>query len=65
MSDSSKIKEMTPKAHTFYHLPRVEKTGGGVGDFVSNLFSKVTIRSQVLFDTFEYMDLEILSKIEL
>ena len=24
VSDSSKIKEMTPKTHTFYHFPRVK-----------------------------------------
>ena len=28
VSDSSRIKEMTPKTHIFYHLPRAEKTGG-------------------------------------
>ena len=42
VSDSSKIKEMTPKTHIFYHLPEAEKTGGGVGIFVSKSFSKVT-----------------------
>ena len=62
VSDSSKIKEMTSKTHTFYHLPRVEKTGGGVGIFVSKLFSKVTVRNQVIFNTFEYMHLNILNK---
>ena len=61
-SDSFKIKEMTPKAHTFYHFPRVEKTGGGVGIFVSKSFSRVTVRNQLIFNTFEYIDLEILSK---
>ena len=55
---------MTPKTHTFYHLPRVEKTGGGVRVFVSKSFSKVTVRNQVIFDTFEYINLEILSKNE-
>ena len=29
VSDSSKIKEMTQKTHTFYHFPRVEKTEVG------------------------------------
>ena len=62
VSDSSRIKGMTPKTHTFYHLPRVEKTGSGVGVFVSESFPKVTVRNQVIFDTFEYMDLEIPSK---
>ena len=62
VSDSSKIKEMTPKTHTFYHFPRVEKTGGGVGIFVSKSFSRVTVRNQLIFNTFEYIDLEILSK---
>ena len=62
VSDSSKIKEMTPKTHTFYHFPRVEKTGGGVGIFVSKSVSRVTVRNQLIFNTFEYIDLEILSK---
>ena len=62
MSDSSEIKKMTPKTHTFYHFPRVEKTGGGVDVFVSRSFSKVTVRNQLIFNTFEYIDLEILSK---
>ena len=62
VSDSSKIKEMTPKARTFYHFTRVEKTGGGVGIFVSKSFFKVTVRNQLIFNTFEYIDLEILSK---
>ena len=53
---------MTPKTHTFYHFPRVEKTGGGVGIFVSKSVSKVTVRNQLIFNTFEYIDLEILSK---
>ena len=38
MSDSSKIKEMTPKTHTFYHFPRVEKTEGGVVFLSQNHF---------------------------
>ena len=59
VSDSSKIKEMTPKTHTFYHFPRVEKTGGRVGIFVSKSFSRVTVRNQLIFNTFEYIDLEI------
>ena len=62
VSDSSKIKEMTLKTHTFYHFPRVEKTGGGVGIFVSKSFSRVTVRNRLIFNTFEYIDLEILSK---
>ena len=33
-----------------------------MGVFVSKSFSKGTVRNQVLFNTFEYMDLEILSK---
>ena len=58
VNDSSKIKKMTPKTHTFYHFPRVEKAGM----FVLKSFSKVTVRNQYIFNTFEYIDLEILSK---
>ena len=33
-----------------------------MGVFVTKSFSKVTVGNQVIFNTFEYMDLEILSK---
>ena len=31
LGDSSKINEMTPKLFNFYHVPRENKNGGGVG----------------------------------
>ena len=31
ISDNSKINEMTPITHNFYHVPRINKSGGGVG----------------------------------
>ena len=33
ISESSKIKEMTPNTHVFKHVPRENRNGGGVGFF--------------------------------
>ena len=33
--DSAKIKEMTPETHTFLHVPKEDRRGGGVGIFIS------------------------------
>ena len=41
ISDSSKIKELTPKTHCFHHMPREGKKGGGVGVVVSKSFQKL------------------------
>ena len=43
ISDNSKINEMTPNSHNFYHMPRVNKRGGGVG-----LLVKKTYRVSIL-----------------
>ena len=39
--DNAKIKEMTPDTHTFLHVPREDRRGGGVGMFISNSFCKI------------------------
>ena len=57
--DNSKIKEMKPITHDFYQLPRKDRIGGGVGILISKSFSKVILRNQLYFETFEYIDLEI------
>ena len=44
ISDSSRIKEMKPSTHNFYHIPRKNKSGGGVGAVISKSFSSVTKR---------------------
>ena len=38
IGDSSKIKELTPKTHNFFHTPRSGKSGGGVGVIVTKSF---------------------------
>ena len=53
ISDSSRIKEMIPSTHNFYHIPRKNKIGGGVGAVVSKKFSRVTIKNEVIFESFE------------
>ena len=61
ISDSSKIKEMTPKLHNFYHKPRENKWGGGVGMFIKKSFTKVQLMKTINFNSFEYMDVKITS----
>ena len=39
-SDSAKIKEMTPDTHTFLHVPRGDRRGGGAGIFSQTLSLK-------------------------
>ena len=62
ISDSSRIKEMKPCTHNFYHIPRKNKIGGGVGAFVSKSFTSVTIKDELMFESFEYIDLELKMK---
>ena len=59
VSDSSRINEMKPCTHNFYHIPRGDKRGGGVGAFVSKNFSKITIKNERMFESFEYITLEL------
>ena len=59
ISDSSKIKEMTPKTHNFYHVPRVNKGGGGVGIFVNKSFTKIKTNKTENYNSFEYIDIKI------
>ena len=53
--DSAKISEMTPDTHTFLHVPRGEKRGGGVGIFISNSLSKIRKEKVPVTDNFELM----------
>ena len=57
ISDSAKIAEMTPRTHTFYHVPRTGSTGhgGGVGIFLGKMFSNTKLKSSEKFGSFEYM----------
>ena len=62
ISDSSKIKELKPGTHNFYHIPRITKGGGGVGAVISKSFSSIIIRNELLFESFEYINLELKRK---
>ena len=55
INDSAKIREMTPDTHTFLHVPRDDKRGGGVGIFISNSFSKIKKEKVPNTDNFELM----------
>ena len=59
ISDNSKINEMTPITHNFYHVPRINKSGGGVGLLIKKLY-KTKIVSNQSFDSFEHINLKIL-----
>ena len=61
ISDSSKMKEITPKLHNFYHKPRENKLGGGVGIFIKKSFTKVQLMNTVNFSSFEHLDVKITS----
>ena len=62
VSDSSKIKEMTPISHNFYHVPRENRWGGGVGIFTKKAFTKVQTINIENYNSFEYMDIKITSE---
>ena len=53
MYDTAKIKEMTPNTHTFIHIPRSGKRGGGVGIFLQNSFKKIKIDTTRMCESFE------------
>ena len=54
-NDSAKIREMTPDTHTFLHVPREDRRGGGVGIFISNTLSKIKKEKVSKTDYFELM----------
>ena len=60
ISDNAKIKNMTPVTHNFYHVPREERSGGGVGIFVNKLY-KVSIQNQYVANSFEHINVKISS----
>ena len=62
VGDFSRIKELMPKTHDFLHILRTGKIGGGVGIIVTKSFSKVKVKNQTTFETFEHINLEILNK---
>ena len=53
--DRAKINEMTPATHAFFHCPRENRRGGGVGIMLSTSFSKVKVNQVERFDTFEHI----------
>ena len=61
VSDSSKIKEMTPLTHRFYHIPRENKNGGGVGLFVKKTYT-VSVLNQQIYNSFEHINSKIKCK---
>ena len=58
IGDESKINEMTPLTHVFHHKPRENKTGGGVGIFLSKQFSNVSVINRSTYETFEHLEIK-------
>lgn len=54
--DSAKINEMTPPTHTFLHMPREGRVGGGVGLFTSNALSHLKMLKRINVNSFEYIE---------
>ena len=52
------INEFTPSTHTFYHIPRVDRTGGGVGICLSNTFYDVNLHPRPNYSSFEGLSIE-------
>ena len=61
VSDNSKINEMTPKSHKFFHIPRINKRGGGVGILVKKIY-KVTIMNQIEYCSFKNISVSLTLK---
>ena len=59
ISDTSKIREMKPKSHNFYHMPRDDRIGGGVGIFITKLFTDIKVMNRNSFNSFEHIDISI------
>ena len=57
VQDESRINDMLPNTHTFYHKPRERKTGGGVGIFLSKQFSNVKVINRIPCETFEHLEI--------
>lgn len=53
--DRAKIKEMTPVTHTFVHIPRKDKRGGGVGLVLSKVCNKIMVEKTEKWMSFEHM----------
>lgn len=53
VNDKAKIHDMTPSTHTFLHVPRANRRGGGVGIFINNEFQQIKLLAPQTFNTFE------------
>lgn len=58
VEDESKINDMLPNTHTFHHKPRENKTGGGVGVFLSKQFSNIRVINRFSSETFEHLEIK-------
>ena len=54
--DSAVIKEMSPYTHSFLHLPRNNRVGGGVGLFLHNSFTHIRMINRPKFTSFEFIE---------
>ena len=54
--DTAVIREMTPQTHSFFHLPRIDRVGGGVGLFLQNSFTHIRCIKRPIFSSFEIIE---------
>ena len=56
--DNACIREMTPSTHSFLHVARQGRIGGGVGIFVHSSFSQVKVVNHYRATSFEYIEVD-------
>ena len=58
-SNATTIRKMLPNTHIFKHIPRPRNIhGGGVGIFLSKVFTEVKVNNTVTYKTFEHLDID-------
>ena len=57
-TDKSKIQELTPSTHKFFHDPRTHKRGGGVGVVINKMCKNVKIVNICKPKSYEYLELD-------
>ena len=60
-SDDYCTREICPRSFSFYHLPRLDSNGGGVGVLVKNHFKVEQSVTGPQYASFEYMELQLRS----
>ena len=57
VGEDSKINEMLPDTHNFFHVPRKIQVGGGVGIFLSKQFTNIRMVNRRTYESFEHLEI--------